>query len=109
MYKGKTDWAAYHGLKSEVEQKMSPGEFSLYDASDGRWLLLMLLSPSPITGRQFAMQFQTENAKIIRVRGITKVHEEDFDLEKYQPEEDQAVDNSEKKDENDDEDDDEEE
>lgn len=45
-----------------------------------------------IPGRQFALQFQTENAKIVRVKGISKVSEDDFVLADHKNNVDQADD-----------------
>lgn len=54
VYKGKTDWAKYHGLKSEEELALSPAQ-------------------------QFSKTLNVERGTILRFKGFTKVEEIEFD------------------------------
>lgn len=54
VYKGKVDWAKYHGLKSDEELSLSPAQ-------------------------QFSKTLNVEKGKILRFKGFTKVEEIEFD------------------------------
>ncbi|XP_055903460.1 uncharacterized protein LOC129939461 [Eupeodes corollae] len=61
IYKGKNDWAKYHGLKSDEELAMSPAQ-------------------------QFSKTLNVEKGTILRFRGFTKVDEIPFDNRKDEEE-----------------------
>lgn len=67
FYKGKLDWAEYHGLE---KMKGSPGENRLSLSFIRKSFLLHTLS-----AQQFAYQLDIPRAKVLRFDGFTKIDE----------------------------------